>query len=107
MTRNLFEVNGKKYYRDPSYIYFDMYMEHKDRCLPLMENNYKLKYLPQFYTFENIYIYYWNAHWGWIKDEYIELSDEEFCSCAQETRVFKDHYMKCSVCKKVIHILCA
>ncbi len=25
MTRIVFEVNGKKYYRDSSYIYFDMY----------------------------------------------------------------------------------
>lgn len=103
MTRILFEVNGKKYYRDSYYIYFDMYMKDKDKCLPLMENNYKLKYQSEEVDiFENIYIYYWNAHWGWVKDEYIELSDEELCSCTQETFVFKDNYMRCFACKKVI-----
>ena len=103
MTRILFEVNGKKYYRDSCYIYYDMYIKDKNKHLPFMGNNYKLNYDDDNRDFDDIYSYYWNENWCWVKDEYIELPDEELCSCNDDIIVTRDNkYTRCYNCKKVI-----
>ena len=105
MTRILFEINGNKYYRESCYIYYDMYIEDKNKYTPLMEKHWKLNYEYD-HKFDDKYTYYWNPHWCWVKDEYIELSDEEFCSCS-ETHIWnkKGKYTICKNCEKVICII--
>lgn len=103
MTRILFEIGGEKYYRNSHYIYFDMYINDKIKCLPLMRNNWKLNYDYENYNFDDIYTYYWDENWGWVKDEYIELPDEDLCSCKNDVGfIKKGKYITCSICRKVV-----
>jgi hypothetical protein len=103
--RILIEVNGKKYYRYPNSVYYDMYIKDKNKYFPLMGQNYKLTFDEGIqHNFDDIYTYYWDPYWCWVKDEYIELSDEEFCLCPDffTSSDKKDKHIRCKICTKII-----
>lgn len=102
MSRILLEVNGKKYYRMPDVIYYDMYINDKNKYISVMKNAYKLQYCDENLKFD-IYSYYWNPYWNWVEDTYITFSDGELCSCCEQNLIKKvDKYERCCNCNKII-----
>ena len=84
-----------------------MYINDKEKCFPLMGRNLKLKYDAETHDFD-IYSYYWDQYWCWVKDEYAELPDEELSNCENRKNTdfikIDSTFYKCRICEKFIKV---